>query len=65
MTEKSVGWVSVRKVMESDGDHVELTLNVGTFESALIVNIDAGDWSRMLSSVNLPVAAEVRFAPKG
>lgn len=65
MSEKSVGWVSVRKVMESDGDHVELTLNVGTFESALIISIDAGDWSRMLSAVNLPVAAEVRFAPKG
>lgn len=65
MTEKSVGWVSVRKVVEADGDHVELTLNVGTFESALIINIDAGDWSRMLSSVNLPVPAEVRFAPKG
>ena len=65
MTEKSVGWVSVRKVVESDGDHIELTLNVGSFEGALVINIDAGDWSRMLSQVNLPVAAEVRFEPKG
>ena len=54
----------MRKVMESDGDHIELTLNVGSFEGPLIINIDAGDWSTMLSQVGRPVAAEVRFAPR-
>jgi hypothetical protein len=64
MSEREVGWVSVKKVVEASGDHIELTLNVGSFKDALIVNIDAGDWSKMLSSPNLPVGAEVRFVPR-
>ena len=59
-----VGWLSVRKVTTAEGDDIELTLSVGSFEGPLVINIDAGDWSKMLSTVNLPVAAEVRFLPR-
>ena len=64
MSEKEVGWVSIKKVSEAHGVSIELTLNVGSFEGPLIINIDAGDWSTMLSQVGRPVAAEVRFAPR-
>lgn len=64
MSEREVGWVSVKKVVAADGDHIELTLNVGSFKDSLVIDIDAGNWSHMLSSPNLPVGAEVRFVPR-
>lgn len=64
MSEKEVGWVSIKKVSEAHGVSIELTLNVGSFKDALVVNIDAGDWSQMLASPNLPVAALVKFSPR-
>jgi hypothetical protein len=65
MSERMVGWLSVRRMETSEGeDGIELTLSVGSFEGPLVINIDAGDWSRMLAAPNLPVAAEVRFLPK-
>ncbi len=64
MSEKEVGWVSVKKVSEAAGVSIELTLNVGSFKDALVLTVDAGDWSQMLASPNLPVGAEVRFVPR-
>ena len=64
MSEVEVGWLEVKKVTEADGDYVELTLNVGSFKDSLVIAVEAGDWSKMLSSPNLPVAAGVRFVPR-
>lgn len=64
MSEKEVGWLGVKKVEEPEGVAIELTLNVGSFKDALVVTVDAGDWSQMLASPNLPVAALVKFSPQ-
>ena len=59
------GWCSVKKVMESDGDHIELTLHFSSFEEPLVVNIDAERWSKMLANPNVPVQSTIRFVPRG
>lgn len=58
------GWCSVKKVVEADGDHIELTLNFASFEEPVVVNIDAGNWSKMLATPNMPVQSTIRFVPK-
>lgn len=64
MTDIMPGWCSVKKVVEVDGDHIELTLNFASFEEPVVVNVDAGSWSRMLSNPNLPVQSTIRLVPK-
>lgn len=63
-TEPMHAWLSIAKVVEAEGDHVELTLTVGSFKDPLVINIDAGSWSRMLSNPTEPYQAFVRFEPR-
>lgn len=54
----------MKKVVEADGPHIELTLNFSSFEEPVVVNVEAGDWSQMLANPNLPVHSTIRFVPK-
>lgn len=57
-------WVRIDKLESEDGEHLKLTLNVGSYKDPLTVTIDAPDWSHMLSNPGTPVYGRIAFEPE-
>ena len=63
MLETMPGWVSIQRVTEEDGPHLELSLNFASFPDPVVVNVDAEEWSKMLANPGRPSQAAIRFMP--
>ena len=51
-------WVQIQRQGETE---ILLKLNVGSFKNPLLITMDVGDWSRMLSKPGVPTNAQVTF----
>lgn len=52
-------WLQIQRSPEHE--KITMTLTVGSFKNPLVIAMDTGDWSKMLSNPGAPVQATVTF----
>lgn len=50
-------WLTVERTETPEAHTIRLSVVVASFSSALVIEVDAADWSQMLSNPKTPVSA--------